>query len=326
MNRGKREQGSGREAETPLFPFTPSFLRPLISTLLVALSAVWLYHRALGFAYFNDDPTGHFAWMEGQALWQFFAGSADYGYYRPVVFAVLRFSELLFGNATFPHNPVADHALLLLLHAANAAMVWLLARRLSGRDAWAASLVFAFVPFSYEAVAYVASLTHPLLVFWTLAALLLYGWGLAAGDGDPALDLGERLLPGIDLDGFYGTVPFTTPATPQFNAFADRLEAVSGMEPQPFQSSCYDAAAMLMLPVVLAITEAAGLNDVPYVMAVMMAASASFATPIGYQCNLMVYGPGGYRFSDFLRIGVPMNLLMALVTIAAIPFIWPLQQ
>ena len=85
-----------------------------------------------------------------------------------------------------------------------------------------------------------------------------------------------------------------------------------------------NAAAMLMLPVVLAITETAGLNDVPYVMAVMMAAPASFATPIGYQCNLMVYGPGGYRFSDFLRIGVPMNLLMALVTIVAIPFIWPL--
>ena len=87
-----------------------------------------------------------------------------------------------------------------------------------------------------------------------------------------------------------------------------------------------NAAAMLMLPVVLAVTKSAGLNDIPYVITVMMAASASFATPIGYQCNLMVYGPGGYRFSDFLRIGVPMNLLMALVTIAAIPFIWPLQQ
>ncbi len=86
-----------------------------------------------------------------------------------------------------------------------------------------------------------------------------------------------------------------------------------------------NAAAMLMLPVVLAITEAAGLNEVPYVMTVMMAASASFATPIGYQCNLMVYGPGGYRFSDFLRIGIPMNLLMAVVTIVCIPFIWPLQ-
>jgi di/tricarboxylate transporter len=86
-----------------------------------------------------------------------------------------------------------------------------------------------------------------------------------------------------------------------------------------------NAAAMLMLPVVLAMTHSAGLNDVPYVMAVMMAASASFATPIGYQCNLMVYGPGGYRFSDFLRIGIPMNLLVAAVTIGCIPLIWPLQ-
>jgi len=86
-----------------------------------------------------------------------------------------------------------------------------------------------------------------------------------------------------------------------------------------------NAAAMLMLPVVLAMTHSAGLNDIPYVMAVMMAASASFATPIGYQCNLMVYGPGGYRFSDFLRIGIPMNLLVAAVTIGFIPLIWPLQ-
>jgi len=85
-----------------------------------------------------------------------------------------------------------------------------------------------------------------------------------------------------------------------------------------------NAAAMLMLPVVLAMTHAAGLNDVPYVMAVMMAASASFATPIGYQCNLMVYGPGGYRFSDFMRIGIPMNLAIAGVNIVAIPLLWPL--
>jgi hypothetical protein len=150
---------------------------------LAAAAAAWLYHRALGFAYFNDDPTGHFAWMEGQTLWQFFAGSADYGYYRPVVFAALRLSESLFGNAAFPHNPLADHTLLVLLHAANAAMVWLLARRLSGRDAfaWVVGLVFAFVPFSYEAVAYVASLTHPLVVFWTLLALLLFDLQVSRG-------------------------------------------------------------------------------------------------------------------------------------------------
>lgn len=85
-----------------------------------------------------------------------------------------------------------------------------------------------------------------------------------------------------------------------------------------------NAAALLMLPVALAVAGGAGFNEVPYVMAVMMAASASFSTPIGYQCNLMVYGPGGYRFSDFLRIGIPMNILVASVTIVAIPFIWPL--
>ncbi|MFM7275786.1 MAG: SLC13 family permease, partial [Gammaproteobacteria bacterium] len=86
-----------------------------------------------------------------------------------------------------------------------------------------------------------------------------------------------------------------------------------------------NAAAMLMLPVVLALAESAGLNEVPFVVAVMFAASASFATPIGYQCNLMVYGPGGYRFSDFFRIGIPMNLLVAVVTIATIPLFWPLR-
>jgi di/tricarboxylate transporter len=54
-----------------------------------------------------------------------------------------------------------------------------------------------------------------------------------------------------------------------------------------------------------------------------MAASASFATPIGYQTNLMVYGPGGYRFVDFVRIGVPLTVLTALVTLTVVPRVWP---
>ena len=184
----EREQGSRGESKSPFLPFSLSFLPSLIPILIMSSVAVWLYRRALGFAYFNDDPSGHFAWMEGQALWQFFAGSADYGYYRPVVFAVLRLSELLFGNDAFPHNPAADHALLVLLHAANVAMVWLLARRLGGREpyAWIGALVFAFVPFSYEAVAYVASLTHPLVVFWTLLSLLLYDRRWPTTDRRPA--------------------------------------------------------------------------------------------------------------------------------------------
>lgn len=85
-----------------------------------------------------------------------------------------------------------------------------------------------------------------------------------------------------------------------------------------------NAAALLMLPIVLEITEKADLNNVPFVFAIMMAASASFATPLGYQTNLMVYGPGGYRFSDFLKVGIPMNLLTAVVTITVLLIGWPL--
>jgi di/tricarboxylate transporter len=60
-----------------------------------------------------------------------------------------------------------------------------------------------------------------------------------------------------------------------------------------------------------------------FIVAVMMAASAGFATPIGYQTNLMVYGPGGYRFTDYLRIGVPLDLLIWIVTVALAPLVWP---
>lgn len=176
---GAGERGSEGDGRSPLYLRFSAALHPSLSVAAVALAAMLLYRRALGFAYFNDDPTGHFAWMEGRSLLQFFTSSAEYGYYRPIVFTVLRLTETLFGNATFPHNPAADHALLWLLHGVNAALVWLLARRISRHAAfaWVAALVFAATPFSYEAVAYVASLTHPLLVFWLMMALLLYEKG-----------------------------------------------------------------------------------------------------------------------------------------------------
>ncbi|KAF0190865.1 MAG: sodium/sulfate symporter [Gammaproteobacteria bacterium] len=85
-----------------------------------------------------------------------------------------------------------------------------------------------------------------------------------------------------------------------------------------------NSAALLTLPIVLSMTTGGGLNPEPYVITVMMAASASFATPIGYQTNLMVYGPGGYRFSDFVKMGVPLNLLCGVVTVLVVPLIWPL--
>ncbi len=86
-----------------------------------------------------------------------------------------------------------------------------------------------------------------------------------------------------------------------------------------------NAAAVLMLPVVLDITNTANLNQEPFIFAIMMAASASFATPIGYQTNLMVQGPGDYRFSDFLKVGIPMNIIIGICAIVLITLIYPLR-
>jgi len=85
-----------------------------------------------------------------------------------------------------------------------------------------------------------------------------------------------------------------------------------------------NAAAVLMLPIVLNLTAQQGLNNEPFVFAIMMAASASFATPLGYQTNLMVYGPGGYRFNDFLKVGLPMNIFIGCMTLLVLILGWPL--
>jgi len=85
-----------------------------------------------------------------------------------------------------------------------------------------------------------------------------------------------------------------------------------------------NAAAILMLPVVLELTQKAALNPEPFILATMMAASASFSTPLGYQTNLMVYGPGGYRFTDFLKAGLPMSLLVGITTVVVLTLGWTL--
>lgn len=87
-----------------------------------------------------------------------------------------------------------------------------------------------------------------------------------------------------------------------------------------------NAAAILMLPVVLGITASAGLNPTPFIFAIMMGASASFATPLGYQTNLMVYGPGGYTFLEFMRVGIPMNIFIGCCTLTVLMLGWPLEK
>tara|TARA_R110001606_G_scaffold399258_1_gene582796 strand:+ start:8644 stop:10416 length:1773 start_codon:yes stop_codon:yes gene_type:complete len=83
-----------------------------------------------------------------------------------------------------------------------------------------------------------------------------------------------------------------------------------------------NAAAVLVFPLATGVADQLGVSPMPFIVAVMFAASASFMTPIGYQTNLMVMGPGGYRFTDYLRIGIPMSLIAAAVSTALIPLVW----
>ncbi len=82
-------------------------------------------------------------------------------------------------------------------------------------------------------------------------------------------------------------------------------------------------SAVVVFPIALAAARALGVNFTPFAMAIMMAASCGFATPVVYQTNLMVYGPGGYRFGDYLRFGGPLNLVVWAVTVAVAPRVWP---
>lgn len=85
-----------------------------------------------------------------------------------------------------------------------------------------------------------------------------------------------------------------------------------------------NAVAVVVTPIAIGLAGAIGIDPRPLVVAVMIAASASFATPIGYQTNTLVFGPGGYRFADFLKVGIPLNLTMGLIASAVIPLFWPL--
>ncbi len=84
-----------------------------------------------------------------------------------------------------------------------------------------------------------------------------------------------------------------------------------------------NAAAVIMIPLGLASANELHVDPLPFVVAVAIAASASFITPIGYQTNLMVYGPGGYRFSDFVRAGLPVSIVVAVITIVLAPIMFP---
>jgi hypothetical protein len=84
-----------------------------------------------------------------------------------------------------------------------------------------------------------------------------------------------------------------------------------------------NAAGVLMFPIAMAVAQDGNVNFLPYVIIVMVGASAGFITPIGYQTNLMVYGPGGYRWMDYIRFGTPLSILVGIATVLIVPRVWP---
>ncbi|MEM7199991.1 MAG: SLC13 family permease [Planctomycetota bacterium] len=86
-----------------------------------------------------------------------------------------------------------------------------------------------------------------------------------------------------------------------------------------------NAVAVLMTPLAITTAQKLDLSEIPFVMAVALGASCCFANPMGYQTNLMVLGPGGYRFRHFIKVGLPLDLLLFAVGVAVIPLFWPLR-
>ncbi len=84
-----------------------------------------------------------------------------------------------------------------------------------------------------------------------------------------------------------------------------------------------NATAVLLLPIAISTAIGIGVDPKPFIIGVCFGASACFATPVGYQTNLLVYGPGGYSFKDYLKLGIPLNIFVVLASTLAIPFVWP---
>ena len=84
-----------------------------------------------------------------------------------------------------------------------------------------------------------------------------------------------------------------------------------------------NAAAALIFPISLSVAEHLGVSPMPFIVVICIAASCSFCTPIGYQTNLIVQGLGGYRFGDFVKIGLPLNILCLILSVWLVPIFWP---
>lgn len=133
-----------------------------------------------------------------------------------------------------------------------------------------------------------------------------------------ALGLGKAL----EVTGAAGAIAAAFVSTAGDNPWL-ALVAVYGITTVMTELITNNAAAALIFPIAIALAESLGVSYMPFIISIMIAASASFSTPIGYQTNLMVYGPGGYKFTDFMRVGIPLNVLFWLVTVCLAPIVYP---
>jgi di/tricarboxylate transporter len=138
---------------------------------------------------------------------------------------------------------------------------------------------------------------------WKIILIIASAFGIAKGIDNSGIApfLANRLIFLMDSLGILGLLAIIYFITSSYTAVITN-----------------NAAAALVFPVALSVARQANLDPRPFLITVAIAASTSFATPIGYQTNLMVYGPGGYRFRDFLKIGIPMNLFIGIIGIALI--------
>lgn len=144
-----------------------------------------------------------------------------------------------------------------------------------------------------------------------LSVLMLIGGALALGAAMEGTGT-AALLAEVVVDGLGGWGPYVV------------LSGIYLMTVIFTEMMSNNAAAVLMVPIALNVAIGLGVDPRPFAIAVAFAGSAAFSTPIGYQTNTLVYGPGGYRFLDYTRVGLPLNLALWLVASFLIPYWWPL--
>ncbi|MBC2607623.1 SLC13 family permease [Pelagicoccus albus] len=149
-------------------------------------------------------------------------------------------------------------------------------------------------------------------VQWNILFIIfgMLSLGMAMSETGASAWLADQLISGVTLFTSEGTRPYVMLAC---------LYLLTNILTEVLSNN---AAAVLMATLAVGIAETLGVDMKPFLMTVAVAASASFSTPIGYQTNTYVYGAGGYRFSDFVKIGGPLNLICFIISIIVIPTIW----